>query len=296
MGIPLPAARHARRAWPGAGKVAWTTTKAGILLLAVAWMVPIGLLLITSMKSLPQYASSSQWALPHDPLLLFGNIRTAWDTAGLGPGFLASLSYGLTGAVAAIICGSLGAYGVTKLELRGRFFWFLLVFSGTLFPFQMYLIPLFQLYIKTGLYDTWLGMALFYAAIATPFCLFVMRGFFTTIPPDIQEAAQLDGASSWRILWRVLMPLARGPVAVLLLFQFTWIWNDFMFGLVLSTSDGVRPVMPSLAGLQGISSTAGPPVVLAGALVGSLPTIALFLVLGRYLLTGLTLTATGRQR
>jgi ABC-type glycerol-3-phosphate transport system permease component len=270
-------------------------TKAGVTALAVAWIVPLALLLLTPMKSSSEYASKSQWALPSDPLRIFDNIRAAWNSAGLGPGFLVSLSYGLVGAVVAIVCGAMGAFAITRLEIRGRFWWFLLVFSGTLFPFQMYLIPLFQMYTDTGLYDTWLGMALFYSAIATPFCLFVMRGFFSTIAREIEEAARLDGASSWAVLWRILMPLARGPIAVLVLFQFTWIWNDFMFGLVLSTSDGVRPVMPSLVGLQGLSSSAGPPIVLAGALVGSLPTIALFLALGRYLLSGLTLTTTGRN-
>jgi ABC-type glycerol-3-phosphate transport system permease component len=270
-------------------------TKAGVLLLAVAWIVPLGLLVITPMKSFAEYADTSQWALPSDPLQLFDNMKTAWNSAGLGPGFLASLSYGLVGAVVAILCGALGAYAITRLEIRAGFWWFLLVFSGTLFPFQMYLIPLFQMYTDVGLYDTWLGMALFYSAIATPFCLFVMRGFFSTVAHEIEEAARLDGATSWAVLWRILMPLARGPIAVLVLFQFTWIWNDFMFGLVLSTSDGIRPVMPSLVGLQGQSSTAGPPVILAGALIGSLPTIALFLALGRYLLTGLTLTTTGRS-
>jgi ABC-type glycerol-3-phosphate transport system permease component len=270
-------------------------TKAAVVALAVAWIVPLALLLITPMKSNSEYASKSQWGLPSDPLRIFDNIKTAWNSAGLGPGFLVSLSYGLVGAVVAIVCGAMGAFAITRLEIRGRFWWFLLVFSGTLFPFQMYLIPLFQMYTDTGLYDTWLGMALFYSAIATPFCLFVMRGFFSTVAREVEEAARLDGASSWAVLWRIMMPLARGPIAVLVLFQFTWIWNDFMFGLVLSTSDGVRPVMPSLVGLQGLSSAAGPPVVLAGALVGSLPTIALFLALGRYLLTGLTLTTTGRN-
>jgi multiple sugar transport system permease protein len=270
-------------------------TKGAVLLLAVAWIVPLALLVITPMKSFAEYSDSSQWALPSDPLQLFDNMKTAWNSAGLGPGFLASLSYGLVGAVVAIVCGALGAYAITRLEIRGAFWWFLLVFSGTLFPFQMYLIPLFQMYTDTGLYDTWLGLALFYSAIAVPFCLLVLRGFFSTIPPDVEDAAKLDGAGSWAIFWRILMPLARGPIAVLVLFQFTWIWNDFMFGLVLSTSDGIRPIMPSLVGLQGASSTAGPPIVLAGALVGSLPTIALFLLLGRYLLTGLTLTTTGRD-
>ena len=80
---------------------------------------------------------------------------------------------------------------------------------------------------------------------------------------------------------------------MLLLFQFTWIWNDLLFGLVLSTSDGVRPITPSLLGLQGVYANSGPPVVLAGALIGSLPTVVLFLFLGRYLLRGLVLS-TGR--
>jgi multiple sugar transport system permease protein len=270
-------------------------TKAGVWLLAALWLVPFGLLVITPMKSTSEYADSSQWALPRDPAQLFDNLRTAWESAGLGPGFLVSLSYGLVGSVVAIVCGSLGAFAVTRLEIRGRFWWFLLVFSGTLFPFQMYLIPLFQMYTDTGLYDTWIGMALFYSAIATPFCLFVMRGFFSTVAREVEEAARLDGARSWTVLWRILMPLARGPIAVLILFQFTWIWNDFMFGLVLSTSDGIRPIMPSLVGLQGQSSSVGTPVIMAGALIGSLPTIALFLALGRYLLSGLTLTTAGRE-
>ena len=210
------------------------------------------------MKSFPEYSDSSQWSLPHDPLQIFDNMKTAWNSAGLGPGFLASLSYGLVGAMRRDPVRRARRLRDHPAGDPRAFWWFLLVFSGTLFPFQMYLIPLFQLYTDTGLYDTWIGMALFYAAIATPFCLFVMRGFFSTVDTDIEEAAQLDGATSWSVLWRILMPLARGPIAVLMLFQFTWIWNDFMFGLVLSTSDGVRPVMTSLAALQGSVLDGGP--------------------------------------
>jgi len=268
-------------------------SNAWLLVLALVWLLPLWLLVITPMKSTPEYTDKSQWALPTHPLRLFSNLRTAWDSAGLGAGFVASLTYGLTGAALAILFGSLGAYAITRLGVRLGFWWFILVFSGTIFPFQMYLIPLFNLYTRTGLYDTWIGMALFYTAIAIPFCLFVLRGFFSTIPQEVQDAARLDGASDFRIYWRIFLPLARGPIAVLLLFQFTWIWNDLLFGLVLSTSDGVRPITPSLLGLQGVYANSGPPVVLAGALIGSLPTVVLFLFLGRYLLRGLVLS-TGR--
>jgi ABC-type glycerol-3-phosphate transport system permease component len=266
-------------------------SKLWLVVLGLIWLLPLWLLVITPMKSTPEYYDSSQWSLPTHPLRLFSNLKTAWESAGLGPGFIASLTYGLTGAALAILFGSLGAYAITRLQVRLGFFWFILVFSGTIFPFQMYLIPLFNFYTRTGLYDTWLGLALFYTAIAIPFCLFVMRGFFSTISPEIQDAARLDGASDFRIFWRIFLPLSVGPIAVLLLFQFTWIWNDLLFGLVLSTSDGVRPITPSLLGLQGVYARTGPPVVLAGAMIGSLPTILLFLLLGRYLLRGLVLSA-----
>jgi multiple sugar transport system permease protein len=154
----------------------------------------------------------------------------------------------------------------------------------------MYLIPLFQAYVNIGLYDTRLGMILFYTAIAIPFCLFVMRGFFSTVPAELQEAARLDGCRDFGVYRRIFMPLARGPIAVLFLFQFTWIWNDLIFGLTLAKSDGIRPIMPSLLGMQGIYAQNGPPTVLAGALMASLPTVALFLFLRRYMIKGLTLT------
>jgi multiple sugar transport system permease protein len=258
--------------------------------LAIAWLVPFWAPIIAPMKTTQEYFNTSAWTLPRDAANIFMNLSTAWQNGGLGPGFLASLSYGVVGASAAILCASLGAFAITKLRIRGAFFWFFLVFAGTIFPFQMYLIPLFQAYNTIGLYDTWLGMALFYTAIAIPFCLFVMRGAFSTISSDIQEAARLDGCRDFDVYWRICLPLARGSIAVLFLFQFTWIWNDLIFGLVLSSSDGVRPIMPSLAGMQGVYGQQGPPIVLAAALIASVPTIALFLLLRNYMIQGLTLT------
>jgi multiple sugar transport system permease protein len=263
-----------------------------VLLAAVLWLVPLWSIVVTPMKAVPEYFHGSVWDLPHNPANIFNNIATAWNTGGLGPGFLASLFYGVSGAALAILCASLGAYCITRLRLPAAFFWFMLVFSGTIFPFQMYLIPLFQTYNSVGLYDTRLGMVLFYTAIAIPFCLFVMRGFFSTVPGELQEAARLDGCRDFGVFLRIFLPLARGPIAVLFLFQFTWIWNDLIFGLVLATSDGIRPIMPSLLGMQGIYSQNGPPTVLAGALVASIPTIALFLFLRRYMIRGLTLTVS----
>ncbi len=261
-----------------------------VVVLVVIWLVPFWSPLITPMKTTTEYFNSSAWALPKNAANIFSNMQTAWATAGLGPGFLASLSYGLVGAALAIIFASLGAFAITRLQIWAPFFWFMLVFTGTIVPFQMYLIPLFQTYNNVGLYDTWIGMAAFYTAIAIPFCLFVLRGTFSTISREIMEAARLDGCRDFAVYWRICMPLSRGAIAALFLFQFTWIWNDLIFGLVLSISDGVRPVMPTLAGMQGIYATTGPPIVLSAALIASMPTLILFLLLRNYLIKGLTLT------
>jgi ABC-type glycerol-3-phosphate transport system permease component len=261
-----------------------------IVLLVVVWLVPFWSELITPMKTTTEYFNSSPWAFAKDPANIFHNLQIAWQTSGLESGFLASLSYGLVGSALAIFFASLGAFAITRLTIWAPFFWFMLVFTGTIVPFQMYLIPLFQAYNNLGLYDTWIGMVAFYTAIAIPFSLFVLRGSFSTISREIMEAARLDGCRDFDVYWRICMPLSRGAIAALFLFQFTWIWNDLIFGLVLSISDGVRPVMPTLAGMQGIYATTGPPTVLSAALISSMPTLILFLLLRNYLIKGLTLT------
>lgn len=288
-----PARREPSARSRGAGRWALTIV---LTLMCALWLVPLWTLVTTAMKTTPESISdTTQWALPTSPWNLLGNLAHAWSTAGLASGFEASLLYAVTGSALAILFASLGAYAITRLRVRFRFFWFLLVFSGTLFPLQIYLIPVFKLYLNTGLYDTQVGMICFYTAISIPFCLFVLRSFFATIPGELQDAARVDGGTDFGIFWRIFLPLAKAPIAVLFLFQFIWIWNDLLFGLVLSASDGVRPIMPTLAGLQGQYASSGQPLVLSSALIASLPTVVLFLLLGRYLMQGLQLTAGTRR-
>jgi len=118
-----------------------------------------------------------------------------------------------------------------------------------------------------------------------------LRGFYSTVPREYREAALVGGAGELRVLWSVYAPLSWSAALVLFLFQFTWIWNDLLFGLVLSTSPSVRPVMPSLDGLMGVYGASSMPVVLAGTVVTALPTVVLFFGLRRHFTRGLTLVA-----
>ena len=257
------------------------------VMLAVFWIAPILILFMNAFKTPTEFLMTTGLT-PPSGFALFDNIAKAW-AKGLGSGFVNSLLYGVVASVGAVLLASLAAFGIVRLKIPQGLFWFLLIYSGTIFPFQMYLIPLFNMYLETGFYDSRLGLIAFYVAICIPFCTFVMRGFFLTVPWEIQEAAAVDGASSWTIFWKIMFPMARAPIILLILIQFTWVWNDLLFGLVLSKSDSVRPVMVALVGMQGVYGATDGPSVIAATLVCSAPTLILFLALQRYFVRGLTL-------
>ncbi|MCE2473861.1 MAG: carbohydrate ABC transporter permease, partial [Anaerolineae bacterium] len=237
-----------------------------LCLFAMAWVTPLVIVVLSSMKTPIEQSQSGTLALPENAAMILDNISSASELSGIGNGILSSLIYAFVGSVTAVIVASSAAYSIAMLKIRFPFFWFLLIYSGTVFPFQMYLMPLFQMYQSVGLYDTRMGMLLFYSAIAVPFCLFVFRNYFIGMQQEVFEAAALDGASSFQTYLRVLLPMAKAPALFLFVTQFSWIWNDFLFGQVLAKSDDVRPVMTSLALLSGTYGTGTVPQQMAGAL------------------------------
>ena len=263
-----------------------------LIVLTVIWLTPIGITTLVAVKASTDYAQNPVWAFPK-AFALKENLKFAWDQGKLGISFVNTLLYASVGALAAIVIASLAAFSLVHLRPRFGFLWFMIVYSGTIFPFQMYLLPLYRMYLDQELYDTKTGLYLFYTAICIPFCLFVLRNFFITIPVELSEAGRLDGLSRFGVYRRIYMPLSLAPMSALFLFQFTWIWNDLLFGLTLARSDDVRPLMAGLAGMRGIYSAQNTPGVLAGAMIASVPTILIFLGLRRYLLQGMVLTTQG---
>jgi ABC-type glycerol-3-phosphate transport system permease component len=262
---------------------------AAVGVFAFLWLVPVLLVLMNASKSLGDFTQGNIWSFP-TTFDLFPNMMEALKMGDLGRGLLNSFGYGTLGAGLSIIIAALAAFGIVILRLSGGFYWFLVIYSGTVFPFQMYLVPLFKGYQKIGIYDTFYGMLLFYIAIAIPFCVFLLRNYMTTIPYEIVEAAQIDGFRSSAIFVRIIFPLLLPPISVLFLFQFTWIWNDLIFGMTLSRSENVRPVMSGLATMQGIFFRSGVTTLLAGIVLTSLPTVLLFFALQRNFIKGMSLT------
>lgn len=206
-------------------------------------------------------------------------------------GFLNSLLYGVLSAAIAILLAALAAYAITKLKIKGRFFWFMLIYSGTIFPFQMYLVPVYKMYTQFNLYDTQIGMILFYSAISIPFCIFVLRNFFDGLGNEQLEAARIDGASDFHVFYKIYLPMAKAPISALFLFQFSFVWNDLLFGFTFSKSGNIRPIMTVLSQLNGPNgATTNAPAVLLACAIASIPTIFLYSVLNKNFEKGLVMT------
>lgn len=262
-----------------------------LFLLSILWVLPIFSGVIAASKTNADYMSSKFYEFPETNTLM-QNIKDLFRYFKLQENFKNSLLYAVCGVVICILLSSTAAFGITKLRPKGSFLLFLIIYSGTVFPFQLYLVPLFRNYTALGIYNTKFGMILLYGAICTPFATFLYRGSFLGMSDDVMEAGLLDGCGPAQVFFRIYLPQLKAPTAVVALFQGMWIWNDMLFGMILSTGENVRPIMVAVAQACGLGS-GKIPIMMAGALITSIPTVLLFLVLKKYFIQGFALqTAT----
>jgi multiple sugar transport system permease protein len=256
--------------------------------LALIWLAPLYLVLVNAFRPSTAYDGAGLWT-PSSHFALLGNFAKAWQAAALGPSLSATVLYSLVAPAVAALVGALAGFAITILRLRHGFAWFMLVYGAVVFPAQMLLMPLFVGYADLDLFDNRIGLVLVYIAVDVPLATFVMRNFFMSAARSVFESGLVDGANPWTIFWRIYLPMCRAGLAAIFVLEFTFVWNDLLFGMVLSQSDGVRPLMTSLATLSNPYAGITVPVILAGGLIVSLPTIALFLATQKLFTRGLTL-------
>ena len=256
-------------------------------IIVAAWLYPVFFLMVNANKTASEYSQGSKTEIIWGTSI-FENAIKAWNK-GIGDGVFNSLLYGFVGSGIAVFVAFIAAFGIVRLKMKNGLLWFLLIYSGTVFPFQMYLLPLFEAYVAVGIYNTKFGLILVYVGLCIPFSTFVLRGFFITVPWEIQEAAKIEGATNFQILYKIMMPLAKAPILLVFLIQFTWIWNDLLFGMVLSRSVGVRPITTALVGMQNLYAQMDGPTILTATLMASIPTLLIFLLLQKHFIRGLTL-------
>lgn len=262
--------------------------KIGVALaIAIVWLMPFWFLLTAIFKSSEEYARTAPLALPEGLNPLLANVARAWGEAGMGRAMANSAFYSIVGAGLAVFIAAMAAYALSRIEFPRRTAWFMVIFAGTVFPFQMYLIPLFFGFQSFSLLNTHLGMLLLYVAICIPFPTLVLRNFMMGLNREMDEAARMDGAREFTVFFRIILPNTIGPMTAVYLLQFTWIWNDLLFSVVLGNRPETRSIMNALLVFQGSYASAGPNIVLTAAFIASIPSIVLFFLLRKHFMEGL---------
>jgi alpha-glucoside transport system permease protein len=201
----------------------------------VLWLIPTLGLFFTSLIDPSDIGTKGWWEVVSTPSeATFDNYRDIFDNEDITSAIWTTLWVALGGTIVPIIVAAFAAYAFAWLEFPGRDWLFLIVVALLVVPIQMALIPIFSLYNDLGLFDTIAGLVLFHTAFGLPFAIFLLRNFFIGIPRDLLEAARIDGASEFRIFFRLILPLGLPAIASLAIFQFLWVWNDLLVALVFA--------------------------------------------------------------
>jgi len=253
------------------------------------WLVPVLSALVTAFRTNDDILLHGFWSLPRQ--LGLSSFKDAWERGGLSRYLPNSFIITLPSLILTLFFSSLSAYALARFRFRGNRLIFFLYVGGMMLPFQVLMLPVFRLTDALGLYDTYWGLIAFHTAFQLGFCTFLLRNYMRTVPGEILESARIDGCGEFRIWWQIMMPLTLPAIAALATLEFTWIFNDYLWAIVLLRSDDLKPVTAGLASLQG-QYVMDWTVITAGALLATVPTVLVFIFLQRYFIEGLTLGAT----
>ena len=253
-----------------------------LLFCTIFFLMPIYVMVVTGLKQSQNVSLSTMWNLPGQ--LSGGGFLEAWRR--LYPNLGNSLQLTIPATIFSSILGAVNGYIFAKWKFRGVNTLFAVLVFGMFIPYQSILIPLIQFLEQIKLYGTVAGLVLVHVIYGLPICSLIFRNFFANIPDELVEAARIDGAGVVRTFWLVMLPLALPAFVVVGIFQFTNIWNDFLFGVTILPNPNSQPVTVALNNLSG-SFSVDWNVVMAGAVIVALPTALIYILLGRFFVRGL---------
>ncbi len=262
-----------------------------LLLFALFYLLPLYVMLVNSVKPLSEITGGNMMALPKD--WTFAPWGSAWSTAqigvsptGLKPYFMNSILMVVPAVAISTVVGAMNGYILTKWRFRGDTWVFGLMLFSCFIPFQIVLIPMARVLGMLGMAGSVRGLVLVHVVYGIGFTTLYFRNYYAAFPTELIRAAQIDGAGFFRIFWRILLPVS-GPIAVVsIIWQFTNIWNDFLFGVSFGGVN--QPITAALNNLvQSSTGVKEYNVHFAGAILAALPTLFVYIVAGRYFVRGL---------
>ncbi|GAK58767.1 monosaccharide-transporting ATPase [Candidatus Vecturithrix granuli] len=257
-----------------------------MLSFVIVWLLPVFGGILTSIRSMDDLTRNGFWAMPESFSLEY--FKQAWTIGMLGRYLYNSFIITLPALTATLFLSSLAAFALAGYRFKGNFAIYVTFVGGMLLPFQLLMLPIFKLSNFLKVYDTYWGLILIHAAFQLGFCTFFLRNFMLTVPSQLAEAARIDGCREFGIYAKIYLPLSLPAIAAVGTLEFTWIFNDYLWALVLLKDNNLKPVTTGLSTLQGqyISSWN---VLVAGSLLATIPTVVVFIFLQRYFIEGLTM-------
>ena len=273
----LPPARPRRRR-----RIGHWVVLALLILATLFYLAPVYVMVINGLKDKSYMTLADMWKLPRD--LSGGGFPLAWRT--LDQNLWASFRIVVPATVLSALLGAVNGYLLSKWKFRGSDLIFTLILFGMFIPYQAILLPMIELLQRIGLYGRWYGLALVHVIYGIPITMLIFRNYFANVPNDLVEAARIDGAGLVQIFREIMLPLAVPAFVVVGIFQFTNIWNDFLFGVTVVFNPADQPVTVALNNLNGTTSVDWT-VVMAAAVLAALPTALVYIFLGRFFIRGL---------
>ena len=267
-----------------------------LIVTSLVWLVPIAGAMYSSFRPFNETVRDGYLSLPNT--LTLDNYRNAWEQGGILGGYWNTFLILAPALFLTLFFSSMVAFAATRFSWRFNVFFLVLFTAGNLLPAQIIIQPLFQMYNRTPLPEflsnsgrlngsVW-GLILIHVAFQSGFCTFVLSNYMKLLSPELNEAARVDGAGIWTIYWRIIMPLTRPALAALATLQFTWIYNDFFWAVVLEQQGADRPITSSLANLGGEFFT-DDNLIAAASVYVALPTLVVYFALQKHFIAGLSL-------
>jgi len=264
-----------------------------LLVAALFFLAPFYVMLATSFKDAEQIRAGNLLSPPTS--LNFDAWNLAWSSActgvdcrGLQPYFWNSVSMAVPAVLLSTAWGAVNGYVLSLWKFRGSELLFGFLLFGVFMPFQVVLLPMSQVLGYLGLSSSIAGLVLVHCLAGMAGTTLFFRNYYTAIPKELVNAARMDGAGFWRIFWRIVLPLSTPILMVTLIWQFTNIWNDFLFGVAFSGADS-KPITVGLNNMANTSSSVKSyNVDMAAAVIAGLPTMLVYVLAGQYFVKGLT--------
>ena len=271
------------RVGPGARIAIYALVGVSVLIV----LFPLLWMLAAALKTDGEIINPNASLLPAHPQ--WSNLSTAWTAAPFGRFFLNTAIFSVVTTAGQILTGILAGYAFAMFDFPAKRVLFYLVLSGLMIPFTVVLVPVVQLLADVGWVNTYQGLIV--PNLASALGAFLFRQFFLSVPLELGEAARIDGASEWRIFWRVYRPLAQPMTAAFTIIAFLQNWNNFLFPLVVTSSEKLMMISQGLTIFEGTISKVSYNLLMAGSLIAVVPVLIVALIVQRRVVEGLTLGA-----